>query len=511
MAIGQLGMKHPSLAGMVAAIEACITRVALHYRFTAEATAFMSKCLCFVLQQKFSRLGQIDTNLLRPLGRVLIVDSSSWDVNEKLATVLPGSGGGASSANCKLQTVYDYKRGELQFLDVTEGTHPDNRYTNNLPGMLNKGDLLLFDQGYFKLSMLEALIAKGVFFLTRFLVRTVVLDPLTRKRIDLHKYLSNMDGDACEMDVLIGGDKMPKVPVRLVALRVSEAVANERRRRLRKEAKKKGRTPSKHHLKMCAWTVMTTNIPQRWLPLEMVRALYTVRWQIELLFKQLKSILCIHHSNTGNEHRLRCELYGKLIGAVIIHRVHAAATNRLWNRQRREVSMDKHYKRIQERAFTLMRMMLASVGEAVVYLRAQLAKLIPVCLKDRHPSRLTTVGDLFFSHEKLEVYQAALRFAGWIEDMSPTLSCSTDVLAKLDKASTAIILNIAEGNGRFSQADHVKFLRIAYKATIQSASLVDVAIPGRSSAGDHEREGMELLRQIAAMLTSLAKAVSKDT
>jgi len=143
--------------------------------------------------------------------------------------------------------------------------------------MLNKGDLILFDQGYFKLTMLETLVAKGVFFLTRFLVRTVVLDPVTKKRIDLLRHLSKLDGDACEMDVLIGGDKMPKVPVRLIALRVSEAVANERRRRLRKEAKKKGRTPSKHHLKMCDWTVMTTNIPQRWLPLEMVRALYTVR------------------------------------------------------------------------------------------------------------------------------------------------------------------------------------------------------------------------------------------
>ena len=391
MTIGQLGMKHPSLAGMVAAIDARITRVALHYRFTAEATAFMFKCFCFVLQQKFSCLGKLDTKLLRPFKRVLIIDSSSWDVSEKLANVLPGYGGNASAANCKLQVAYDYKHGELQFVDVTEGINPDNRYTDNLPGMFNKGDLILFDQGYFKLSMLEALMAKGVFFLTRFLVRTVVLDPVTHERIDLHKYLSRMDNDACDMDVLIGGDKMLKVPVRLIVLRVSEPIANERRRRLRKEANKKGRTPSKHHLTMCDWTIMTTNVPRRWLPLEMVRMLYTVRWQIELLFKQLKSILRVHQSGTGKEHRLRCELYGKLIGAVIIHRIHAAETNRLWNTQRREVSMEKLYKRFQERAFTLMRMMLASVGEALAYLRIQLAKLIPACLKEQQPSRRTTL------------------------------------------------------------------------------------------------------------------------
>ena len=405
--MGQLGMKHPSLAGMVTAIEARVSRVALHYRFTAEATAFMFKCLCFVLQQKCSGLGQIDTKLLRPFGRVLIVDSSSWEVNERLRAVLPGSGGKASEAACKLQAVYDYKRGELRFVEVTQGIHPDNRYTDNLPGMLNKGDLLLIDQGYFKLSMLEALVAKGAFFLTRFLMRTVVLDPATQQRIDLLKHLSTMDGNACEMDVLIGGDTMPKVPVRLIALRVSEQVANERRRRLRREAKKKGRAISKLHLKMCDWTVLTTNVPQRWLPLEMVRALYTVRWQIELLFKQLKSILRVHQSDTGKENRLRCELYGKLIGAVIIHRIHAVETNRLWNTQRREVSMEKLYKRIQERAFTLMRTLLASVRKAFRYLHSVLALVIPACLKERQPSRLTTLECLEAQYDPvLDIEQA---------------------------------------------------------------------------------------------------------
>ena len=140
MVIGQMGMKHPSLAGMVTAIEAHISRVGLHYRFTAAAAAFLLNCLHFVLKQKFSRLGQIDTELLRPFSRVLIADSSSWDVNEKLRSILPGSGGAASPANCKLQALYDYKRGELQFLDVTAGTVPDNSYTVHLPGMLRKGD-----------------------------------------------------------------------------------------------------------------------------------------------------------------------------------------------------------------------------------------------------------------------------------------------------------------------------------------------------------------------------------
>ena len=273
MTLGQLGMKHPSLAGMAAAIETRISREALHYRFSKAAAAYLLKCLNFVLQQKFSCLGQINTKLLRPFRRVLLADSSSWDISENLRSVLPGCGGAASAANCKLQAVYDYKHGELAFLDVTAGTVPDNRYTDHLPDLLQKGDLLLIDQGYFKLNTLADIIAKGAFFLTRFLVRTLLKDAITQAPIDLAKHLRQVQSNACEMNVLMGDKKTSQVACRLIALRVSEQVANERRRRLKKEAKKKGRVVSKYHLQMCDWTLLITNVPQRWLAPEMVRAL----------------------------------------------------------------------------------------------------------------------------------------------------------------------------------------------------------------------------------------------
>ncbi len=384
-------MQHPSLAGMVAAIDARISRVALHYRLSKEAAALLLKCLQFVLKQKVGEIGTIDTELLRPFRRVLLVDSSSWDVSEKLRDVLPGSGGAASAANCKLQTIYDYKRSELTFLEMTEGTCPDGRYTNNIPSMLEKNDLILMDQGYFKLTAFADIAKKGAYFLTRFRVGTGLTDAITNAPLDLPEYLDKLQSNACEIDVLMGSRKPSRAPCRLIALRVSEQIANERRRRLRKAAKKKGRAVSKHHLRMCAWTLLITNVPQRWLPLEMVRELYTVRWQIELLFKQFKSILRVHQSNTGKENRLRCELYGKLIGAVLIHRIHAAETNRLWNTKRREVSMDKLYKRFQERAFMLLSLLLLSVPDAVIYLHDQIKRITPACLKGRQLSRMTTL------------------------------------------------------------------------------------------------------------------------
>jgi four helix bundle protein len=54
-----------------------------------------------------------------------------------------------------------------------------------------------------------------------------------------------------------------------------------------------------------------------------------------------------------------------------------------------------------------------------------------------------------FDHEKLEVYQESLRAITWLEPLLEKLPKSISVRDQLDRASTSIPLNIAEGNGKF--------------------------------------------------------------
>lgn len=138
-------MKHPSLAGMVEAIKVKMSREGMHRRFSVSAVAFMRMCSDFILKQKISAITSIRADLLRYFKRILIFDSSSWDIDPKLKNVLPGFGGSASEANCKLQTCYEYKRGELSFFEITSGITPDNAYTAQLPGHVQRGDLVLVD------------------------------------------------------------------------------------------------------------------------------------------------------------------------------------------------------------------------------------------------------------------------------------------------------------------------------------------------------------------------------
>lgn len=119
--------------------------------------------------------------------------------------------------------------------------------------------------------------------------------------------------------------------------------------------------------------------------------------------------------------------------------------------------------------------------------------------------------DKLFSHENLEVYQTALRLTGWVENLSAAFACSADLLSKLDTSTTSIVLNLAEGNGRFSGADHAKFLGIAYKAAVHSSALVDLATANCSAETSQVEDGRDMIRGIAVMLTSLAKVVSHDS
>lgn len=390
MTLGQFGMKHPSLGGMIAAIHARLSREALHQRFTAAAALFLQRCLHAILHHKL-QTATIHTTWLQPFGRVLLVDSSSWDVSPKLQGVLPGAGGNASMANCKIQVAYDYKQGELIFLEATAGTVPDNRYTDSLPALLHPRDLMLFDQGYFKLHTLNAIIANEAYFLTRFLVGTTVWDAQTQAPIELSHVLAHGQDLTREMQVRLGQKPNQTPPCRLVCLRVSPQVAAERRRRVKAHARKQGRTARTSTLMWGDWTLLSTNVPQAWLPLDMVRALYSLRWQIELVFKQFKSILHVHHSTTGNVHRLRCELYGKLIAAVLVHRIHAWANSALGQVAGREISFEKLYKRLQERAFHLAQQLVLSFGQAMAHLARELEPLLKHCQKYPQRSRMTTL------------------------------------------------------------------------------------------------------------------------
>ena len=67
----------------------------------------------------------------------------------------------------------------------------------------------------------------------------------------------------------------------------------------------------------------------------------------------------------------------------------------------------------------------------------------------------------YFDHEKLDVYRHSIAFCAWVGDFLPLITAKTSAKDQLDRASTSIPLNIAEGNGKFSARDRARFLEMA--------------------------------------------------
>jgi four helix bundle protein len=81
---------------------------------------------------------------------------------------------------------------------------------------------------------------------------------------------------------------------------------------------------------------------------------------------------------------------------------------------------------------------------------------------------------IYFDHENLDVYREAIAFCGWVGKFLASISAKAAAKDQLDRASTSIPLNIAEGNGKFSANDRARFLEIARGSALECAARLDV-------------------------------------
>jgi four helix bundle protein len=75
-----------------------------------------------------------------------------------------------------------------------------------------------------------------------------------------------------------------------------------------------------------------------------------------------------------------------------------------------------------------------------------------------------------FHHERLDVYQTGLAFMRWFTAQPGGRELSHRLARRIDQAASGIVLNIAEGNGRYAQLDHARFLEMAAAATVKAST-----------------------------------------
>jgi four helix bundle protein len=116
---------------------------------------------------------------------------------------------------------------------------------------------------------------------------------------------------------------------------------------------------------------------------------------------------------------------------------------------------------------------------------------------------------VWFDHEKLDVYHKALAFVTWCHRLRSDGDMPRSTATSLDRASTGVALNIAEGNGKFSTKDRCRFIGHARTAALQAAATLDVHAIRQAKDKQDEVEGKKLLADIVRMLVAWERSLQE--
>ena len=111
-----------------------------------------------------------------------------------------------------------------------------------------------------------------------------------------------------------------KLPVRLVAIPVSNEIAAERRRKYRQN-RDRHLNPTKEHLALLSWDIFVTNVPEVMLSIDQIKEIYGLRWRIEIVVESWKSYFNIQDVPNANLIRLLSYIYAMLI-FITIFQIH---------------------------------------------------------------------------------------------------------------------------------------------------------------------------------------------
>lgn len=299
------------LLGMAAATT--LSKQGLHKRLKQPALAFLQHCLEDAIS---CHLRRPDLPALPAFQRVLVQDSTCLSLPPTLARAFPGPANqsGKAQASLRIQCVYDLCAERFVHFLLCAFTRNDQSASSDILPLLRSGDLLLRDLAYFTLHSLRDIAAKGAVFLTRLRFGTSVLDPGTAQPLPWRSILSSTR--PVDLSVLLGMED--KIPVRLIAIPLPQAVANERRRKARLNRDRRVQL-SELYFYLLGWGLFLTNASPQQMPIQKVPAIYRLRWRIEILFRSWKSHLGLQTPHRIGLFQAQVLINGLLLFAVLIH------------------------------------------------------------------------------------------------------------------------------------------------------------------------------------------------
>ncbi|OUA09070.1 IS4 family transposase, partial [Bacillus thuringiensis] len=232
----------------------------------------------------------------------------------------------------KIQLEYDLLSGQFLNVQLGPGKNNDKTYGTICLETVEAGDLCLRDLGYFDLGDLQTIHDKEAYYISRLKLNTRIyiknsepeyFNNGTLKKqteyiqLDMAQMMSGLiPGETIEIpEAYIGQNQ--KLPARVIFHRLTDDQTQTRLKNQAIREKKKGIVMKEKSKRLMGMNVYITNTSLEGVPTNYVHSLYSLRWQIEILFKTWKSFFEIDECKNIKRERLECHLYGQLIGILL--------------------------------------------------------------------------------------------------------------------------------------------------------------------------------------------------
>ena len=187
---------------------------------------------------------------------------------------------------------------------------------------VKESDLIVGDRGYVSLNGVEHCIDSGGSFILRLRKNSFTLYSEDREPVSLIENLRKLgENDTLDMNVCAkGSDGSKWIPLRVCARRKTpKAIADTKTKLKRTEYKQQSKL-SDGAKEFNEYIVLVTNLPKAVIS-EQVLDVYRLRWQVEIYFKRLKSILDFGQLPKRRDDCVMAWLNGKLMISLLIEKI----------------------------------------------------------------------------------------------------------------------------------------------------------------------------------------------
>lgn len=298
-----------------------LKKQSLDERYNTFAVQFIKTCFETLLTQWIQQKHALQPKTT--FGRILLRDSTTWQLPSTMAPFYPSKDASKTGASIKLDYTVDYLSGQVAQFVLEAGRLPDRKLNTQYEPESKPNDLIIKDLGYWNGDQMKDYTQAGVYFLSRLRSDLSLYQPPTAQqpaaKIELSHFLPS-DDQLVSYHWLLGEQK---TPVRVCIEKVPDAVKIERLAKLEKLAKSQKWVLSALRLELCGYNLYVTNTSETQLGSSLIRSIYGLRWQIEVVFKVWKSIFDLDLVKPMSIFRFECMLYGRLMLILLNNQLQA--------------------------------------------------------------------------------------------------------------------------------------------------------------------------------------------